>query len=115
MTADRYDRTSRFYDLYDLPRDSLGGACRSGKGRCPCPPAGQAPDPDQAARLSRSQIAAAVTRARRYRVEERAAAMQQAPRAPALRQPAPVQAAYAAVVQSQAHPGRAVRAGRDAG
>jgi transposase len=62
---------------------------------------GKAPDPDQAARLSRSQIAAALKRARRYRVEERAAAMQQALRAPALRQPAPVQAAYAAVVQSQ--------------
>jgi transposase len=61
----------------------------------------KAPDPDQAARLSRSQIAAALTRARRYRVQERAAAMQQVLRAPALRQPAPVQAAYAAVVQSQ--------------
>ena len=59
MTADRNDRTPRFYDLYDLPMDSLGGACRSGKGRCPCPPPGQAPDPDQAARLSRSQIATA--------------------------------------------------------
>ena len=28
MTADRYDRTSRFYDLYDLPRDLLGGVRR---------------------------------------------------------------------------------------
>ena len=61
----------------------------------------KAADPDQAARLWRSQIAAALTRARRHRVQERAAAMQQALRAPALRQPAPVQAAYAAVVQAQ--------------
>jgi ubiquinone/menaquinone biosynthesis C-methylase UbiE len=28
VTADRYDRTSRFYDLYDLPMDLLGGVRR---------------------------------------------------------------------------------------
>jgi ubiquinone/menaquinone biosynthesis C-methylase UbiE len=28
VTADRYDRTSLFYDLYDLPMDLLGGVRR---------------------------------------------------------------------------------------
>jgi hypothetical protein len=62
---------------------------------------GRAPDPDRAASLSRSQIAAALRRARRRGLEAKAAAMQQVLRSPQLRQPAPVQAAYAAIVTTQ--------------
>jgi transposase len=62
---------------------------------------GRAPDPDTAARLSRSAIAAALRRARRRDVDERAARLQEMLRAPALRQPAPVQAAYASIALGQ--------------
>jgi len=62
---------------------------------------GRAPDPDQAARLSRSKITAALKRARRRGAEEKAAAVQAVLRAPQLRQPAPVQRAYATIVSSQ--------------
>ncbi len=61
----------------------------------------RAPDPGSAAALSRSRIAAALTRARRRDVPARAAAIQQRLRAPALRQPPPVQAACAAIVAAQ--------------
>ena len=49
---------------------------------------GRAPSPTAAARLSRSKIAAACTRARRRDVDARAAQDQELLRAPALRQPA---------------------------
>jgi hypothetical protein len=62
---------------------------------------GRAPDPDRAARLSRAQIAAALRRARRRHVEQRAAHIQQVLRAPALHQPIAVQTAYAAVAATQ--------------
>ena len=62
---------------------------------------GRAPDPDTAARLSRSKITAALTRARRRDPAARAEALQAVLRAPALRQPAPVQQAYARIVASQ--------------
>jgi transposase len=62
----------------------------------------KAADPDRAARLSLSQISAALKRARRREVPAKAAAIQSALRAPALRQPAPIEQAYAVGVASQA-------------
>jgi transposase len=62
---------------------------------------GAAPDPDQAAALSRAKIAAALCRAHRRDAAARAAQMQAVLRAPQLRQPPPVQAAYAAIVSGQ--------------
>ncbi|MEU4481974.1 IS110 family transposase [Micromonospora sp. NPDC023966] len=61
---------------------------------------GRAPDPARAARLSRSQIAAALRRAGRRNIDQRAEAIQQVLRAEQLPQPAAVQAAYAATVQA---------------
>jgi transposase len=61
----------------------------------------RAPDPDRAARLSRTQIAAALRRANRRDIEGRAAAIWETLRTAQLRQPRPVQAAYAAIVSSQ--------------
>jgi hypothetical protein len=62
---------------------------------------GRASDPDRAAALSRSQIAAALRRANRRNVEAKAAHLQQQLRTAQLRQPRPVQAAYAAIVTTQ--------------
>jgi transposase len=62
---------------------------------------GRAPDPDRAARLSRSQLVGALRRAKRRNIDARAAQLQAVLRAPALRQPAAVQQAYAAVVTGQ--------------
>ncbi len=62
---------------------------------------GRAPDPDQAAQLSRAQLAAALRRANRRDPQGKATQMQALLRGGALRQPAPVQAAYAAVVRGQ--------------
>lgn len=59
---------------------------------------GKAPDPDQAARLSKTVITAALKRARRRRVEDRAEQLHTIFRAPELRQPPVLQTAYAAVV-----------------
>ena len=61
-----------------------------------------APDPDAAARLSKAKIAAVLRRARRRNVETRADEIQAMLRAPALRQPPAVQAAFAAIAASQA-------------
>ncbi|MFC6023871.1 IS110 family transposase, partial [Plantactinospora solaniradicis] len=61
----------------------------------------RAPDPDRAARLSRTQIVAALRHANRRDIETKAATIGQALRAAQLRQPRPVQAAYAAIVTSQ--------------
>jgi hypothetical protein len=60
-----------------------------------------APDPDRAARLSKSRIVAALRRANRRGVEERADAIQSVLWASALRQSAQVQPAFAAIVTSQ--------------
>jgi len=60
----------------------------------------KAPDPAAAARLSISQISAALRRAGRRKIEEKAAVIQTALRAEHLRQPEVVVAAYAASVQS---------------
>jgi transposase len=62
---------------------------------------GRAPDPDRGARLSRSQLVAALRRANRRNVPDKATQIHAALRAPALRQPSPVQSAYAAVVSTQ--------------
>ncbi|WP_446220645.1 IS110 family transposase [Micromonospora sp. IBHARD004] len=62
---------------------------------------GRAPDPTRAARLSRSQIAAALRRANRRNIDTKAADLQQRLRAGQLRQPDAVQAAYAAIVTAQ--------------
>jgi hypothetical protein len=60
----------------------------------------RAPDPARAARLSRSKITAALTRARRRDPEAKAAAVQAALRAPAMRQDPAIEAAYAVIVAS---------------
>jgi transposase len=62
---------------------------------------GRAPDPDRAAQLSRTKITATLKRARRRDSDAKADRIQQILRTPALRQPAPVQKAYAAIVTSQ--------------
>jgi hypothetical protein len=62
---------------------------------------GRTPDPDRARALSRSKIAAALTRARRRGIEAKATAILAVLRAPELRQPAAVQRAYATIVTSQ--------------
>jgi transposase len=60
----------------------------------------RAPDPARAARLSRSKITAALTRAHRRDVETKAQAIQDTLRAPALRQAPEIEAAYAVIVTS---------------
>jgi hypothetical protein len=60
----------------------------------------RAPDPARAARLSRSKITAALSRAHRRDPETRAEAIQAVLRAPALRQAPPIEAAYAVIVAS---------------
>jgi hypothetical protein len=60
----------------------------------------RAPDPARAARLSRSKIIAALHRAHRRDPEVKAAAIQAALRAPALRQDPAIEAAYAVIVAS---------------
>jgi transposase len=60
----------------------------------------RAPDPARAARLSRSKITAALTRAHRRDPEAKAEAIQVALRAPALRQAPEIETAYAVIVVS---------------
>src|SRR5206468_4615501 len=59
------------------------------------------PDPESAARLTRSQITAALRRARRRHVAERAEQIRTALRTEHLTQPPVVAGAYAAIVRSQ--------------
>ena len=61
----------------------------------------QAPDPDRAARLSKAKIGAALKLANRRDVAGRTEQIQTALRAPALRQPAAVQAAFAAIAAGE--------------
>jgi Transposase/Transposase IS116/IS110/IS902 family len=61
----------------------------------------RAADPDRAAKLSRGQLVAALRTARRHHAEAKAEVLQAVLRAPALRQPATTQGAYAAVVSGQ--------------
>ncbi len=60
-----------------------------------------APDPDRAARLPKARIAAALKRANRRHIDTRAAEIQAVLRAPALRQPAPVQQAFAVIAAGE--------------
>jgi transposase len=60
-----------------------------------------APDPDRAARLSKSKIAAALKRANRRNIDTRAVEIQAALRAPALRQPPAVQAAFTVIAAGE--------------
>jgi len=60
-----------------------------------------APDPQRAAALTTARIAGALRRANRRDVALRATRMRQQLRTPALHQPVPVQAAYAAIVTTQ--------------
>jgi transposase len=62
----------------------------------------RAPAPEAAARLTATQISAALRRARRHDVPARAEAIRTALRVPQLAQPAAVTAAYAAAVQASA-------------
>jgi hypothetical protein len=61
---------------------------------------GKAPDPARAAKLSRAQVSAALKRAGRRNITDRATAILAALRSPQLGQPAAVTAAYAATVRS---------------
>jgi hypothetical protein len=61
----------------------------------------RAPDPARAARLSRSKITAALTRARRRDPDAKAEAIQAALRAPALHLAPEIEAAYAVIVRTQ--------------
>jgi transposase len=61
-----------------------------------------APDPDTAARLSRVKIGTGLRKANRRNVETRAAEIHAVLRAPALRQPAAVQKAFAAIAAGEA-------------
>jgi transposase len=61
----------------------------------------RAPDPEQAARLPKSTISAALRRARRRNIDAKAAGLQAVLCADQLRQPAVIQAAYAAIVTSE--------------
>jgi transposase len=60
-----------------------------------------APDPDRAARLPRSKIAAVLRQANRRNADARAGQIQAALRTPALRQPPAVQAALAAIAGAE--------------
>jgi transposase len=62
---------------------------------------GRAPDPDRAAKLTRSQLVSALRAARRHHVDAKADVLLAVLRAPALRQPATLQGAYATVVTGQ--------------
>nr|WP_238362170.1 IS110 family transposase [Actinopolymorpha pittospori] len=62
----------------------------------------KAPDPDSAARLTTAQITAALKRARRHHVADKAQKIRAALRAEQLGQPAIVTSAYSATVRAQA-------------
>jgi len=62
---------------------------------------GRASNPDRAAKLTRGQLVTGLRTARRHHVEAKADALLAVLRAPALRQPATLQGAYAAVVLGQ--------------
>jgi hypothetical protein len=61
---------------------------------------GKAPDPARAAKLTRAQVSAALKRARRRNITDRATVILAALRSPQLDQPPAVTAAYAATVRS---------------
>ena len=61
---------------------------------------GKAPDPARAARLTRAQVSAALKRARRRNIPDKATAIMAAMRGPQLGQPPAITAAYAVTVRS---------------
>lgn len=61
----------------------------------------RASNPDQAAKLARGQLVAALRSAHRHHIDAKAEALLKILRAPALRQPATLQGAYASVVLGQ--------------
>ena len=61
----------------------------------------RAPSPQQAAKLTRAQLTAALRKARRHHVEAKAQALQHTLRAPALRHPPVLTEAYATIVAGQ--------------
>jgi transposase len=61
---------------------------------------GKAPDPARAARLTRAQVSAALKRARRRNIPDKASAIMAALRGPQLGQPPAITAAYAVTVRS---------------
>jgi hypothetical protein len=61
----------------------------------------RAPDPDQAAQLTRSRITAALRRANRRDIDAKTTHLQATLRADQLRQPPMIQSAYAAIVASE--------------
>jgi hypothetical protein len=61
---------------------------------------GKAPDPEQARKLTRAQVAAALKRARRHHTPDKATAILAALRSPQLAQPPALTAAYAVTVRS---------------
>ena len=61
----------------------------------------RAPDPARAAKLTRSQVMAALRAARRHHIETKTDAVLSVLRTPALRQPAVLEGAYAAIVAGQ--------------
>ena len=61
----------------------------------------RAPSPQLAAKLTRSQLSAALRAARRHHVETKAVALREVLRAPALRQPPVLDHAYATIVVGQ--------------
>jgi transposase len=103
-----WDRTRHLQRLRQVLREYYPGlldALAAGKLQLADPDAWEliqsAPDPDRAVRLSRSKITAILTRNRRRNAAARAEQIQAALRAPTLRQPAAVQAAYATIAGTQ--------------
>jgi len=98
-----WDRTRHFQRLRSALRESFPAALEAFPDLM-APEAlellERAPDPARAARLSRSKITAALARARRRDPEAKAETIQAVLRAPALRQPPEVEAAYAVIVAS---------------
>jgi len=105
-----WDRTRHLQRLREVLREYYPGlldALAAGKLQLADPDAWEliqsAPDPDRAARLSRSKITAILRRNRRRNAEARAEQIQAVLRAPALRQPPAVQAAYTTIAVTQVH------------
>ena len=98
-----WDRTRHFQRLRSALRESFPAALEAFPDLM-APEAlellERAPDPARAARLSKSKITAALARARRRDPQAKAEAIQAVLRAPALRQPPEVEAAYAVIVAS---------------
>jgi hypothetical protein len=103
-----WERTRHLQRLRQVLREYFPGmlaALEAGKLELADPDAleliARAGSPEQAARLSRSKITAALKRARRRDAEGRAEAIQTVLRAPALRQASAIESAYATIAATQ--------------